>query len=324
MARWQFTKGLHDIGNGHYAYLLPDGSWGWSNAGLIADGGHSLLVDTLFDLKLTGEMLERMRAAVPAARRIGTLVNTHANGDHYFGNQLVTGAEIIASEACLRDMLQRPPETFLEMMRSWRASGRPGGAFMHEMMGSRFDFSGIVFTPPTRTFESALTLHVGGKRVELVNVGPAHTSGDVLVHVPEDRVVYTGDILFVGGHAPAWAGPVGNWIKACDLMLSWDPEVVVPGHGPITDKSGIRRMKRYFEYLTGEARRCFDAGLDVAEAARSISLAEFEDWNEAERVVVNIDCLYREFAGRPDWGNREFLNDLMAQYHHEHRPAQGH
>src|SRR5437763_8168296 len=83
MAKWQYTKGLHDLSNGCYAYLQPDGGWGWSNAGLVVDNGESMLVDTLFDLKLTREMLASMKAAEPkAAARIGTLVNTHANGDH--------------------------------------------------------------------------------------------------------------------------------------------------------------------------------------------------------------------------------------------------
>jgi hypothetical protein len=79
MSKWQYTKGLHDLGTGCFAWLQPDGSWGWSNAGLIADGDQSLLVDTLFDLKLTGEMLGRMRAAVPAARSMAawsTLIPT--------------------------------------------------------------------------------------------------------------------------------------------------------------------------------------------------------------------------------------------------------
>ena len=100
VGKWQYTKGLHDLGNNTYAYLQPDGSWGWSNSGLIVDGDQSLLVDTLFDLKLTQEMLDTMRASVPASKTIGSLVNTHANADHTFGNQLVEGAEIIASTAC--------------------------------------------------------------------------------------------------------------------------------------------------------------------------------------------------------------------------------
>jgi len=95
MSKWQYTKGLHDLGRSCFAYLQPDGSWGWSNAGLVVDGDQTLLVDTLFDLPLTAEMLTTMRDAVPAARRIRKLINTHANGDHTFGNQLVEGAEII-------------------------------------------------------------------------------------------------------------------------------------------------------------------------------------------------------------------------------------
>tara|TARA_B100000676_G_scaffold310725_1_gene378167 strand:+ start:1123 stop:1587 length:465 start_codon:yes stop_codon:yes gene_type:complete len=96
MTKWKYTKGLHDLGNGSWAYLLPDGGWGWSNAGLIAESGETLLVDTLFDLPLTADMLDTMRDAVPAAKEIDTLVNTHANGDHTYGNQLVDGAEIVA------------------------------------------------------------------------------------------------------------------------------------------------------------------------------------------------------------------------------------
>src|SRR5260370_6038721 len=110
MSKWQYTKGLHDLGTGCFAYLQPDGSWGFSNAGLIVDGDQTLLVDTLFDLALTGEMLVQMRAAVPAAKSIGRLVNTHANGDHTFGNQLVAGAQIIASRARAEGMKEPPAE----------------------------------------------------------------------------------------------------------------------------------------------------------------------------------------------------------------------
>ena len=106
---WKFTKGLHEIGEGCFAYLQPDGSWGWSNAGLVTDGTASLLVDTLFDLKLTADMLEVMRDATPAAAQIDTLVNSHANGDHCYGNQLVSGAEIITSSATAEEMSEVSP-----------------------------------------------------------------------------------------------------------------------------------------------------------------------------------------------------------------------
>jgi cyclase len=297
MQKWQYTKGLHDLGNHCYAWLQPDGGWGYSNSGLIVDQGETLLVDTLFDLKLTREMLDGYRAAIPAAKHIGTLVNTHANGDHTFGNQLVEGARIVASRDCADEMSERRPEERAAMLRAWREHGALG-AWLHELYGPRFDFEGVVYTAPSQVFERELTLKVGAKEVHLTNVGPAHTRGDVLVYVPGDRTAFTGDILFIGGHPVIWAGPVSNWIKACDRILLWDVETIVPGHGPITDKEGVRVLKSYLEYLSVEARKRYDAGMGVEEAAQDISLADFRDWLDAERMIINVNTLYREFAGR--------------------------
>ena len=129
MARWAYSKGLHDLGNGCWAYLQPDGSWGWSNAGLIESRGETLLVDTLYDLKLTREMLDTMHASVPASADIGVLVNSHSNADHTFGNQLVDGAEIIASRKCYEEMVQVDVEARRQELRNWRElgdAGRPG------------------------------------------------------------------------------------------------------------------------------------------------------------------------------------------------------
>ena len=106
MRTWHYTKGLHDLGNSVYAYLQPDGSWGWSNAGLITDGEASLLIDTLFDVKLTQEMLDTMRRSVSAASHIDMVVNTHANGDHCYGNQLVSDAQIIASKKTANEIVE--------------------------------------------------------------------------------------------------------------------------------------------------------------------------------------------------------------------------
>ena len=103
-----YTLGLHEIADGTHAYLQPDGGWGWSNAGLVVGDGASLLVDTLFDLKITQRMLDAMAPHTRSAA-ISTVVNTHANGDHCYGNQLVRSAEIIASEATAHEMSEVPP-----------------------------------------------------------------------------------------------------------------------------------------------------------------------------------------------------------------------
>ena len=314
---WNYTKGLHDLGNGCWAYLLPDGGWGWSNAGLINDGGETLLVDTLFDLKLTADMLHAMRRAVPAARAIGTLVNTHANGDHTYGNQLVAGAQIVASRACRDEMERLPPDAFIRRMDGWREGGE-GGRLLHELMGRKFDFDGIKATLPTRTFETELSLMVGAKRVELVNVGPAHTRGDILVHVPGDRTVFTGDIIFNGGHPVIWAGPVANWIAALDRILGWDVDIVVPGHGPITDKSGVRQLRAYLTALCDQARARYDAGLPWQDAAEEIVADLFTHWIDRERVFINVNTLYREFAGAARPAGVMKVYEAMAGWYWSH------
>lgn len=294
-----YAKGLHEVGAGVWAYLQPDGGWGWSNAGLVVDGDASLLVDTLFDLHLTSEMLATMRAAVPAARRIGSVVNTHANGDHCFGNALVREAEIIASRACALEMERLPPSRLADMMRAAPQLGATG-AFVQKIFGP-FDFEGIELVLPTRTFDAELELRVGARRLKLIEVGPAHTEGDVVVHLPDDGVVFTGDILFNGGHPIVWAGPVAGWMAACDRVLGLGAPTIVPGHGPVAGPEALRDLKGYFEYLTGEARARFDAGMAASDAARDIDLGAYGAWGEAERVAVNVRALYRDFgASEPE------------------------
>jgi cyclase len=311
--RWTYRKGLHHLGKGAYAWLAPDGSWGWSNAGLIVDGEESLLVDTLFDLSLTREMLDAMRSAEPkAAGRIDALVNTHANGDHCHGNQLIEGAEIIASTAAAQEMAELPPEAMAGLMKAVADDPSPAGRFFRHCFG-RFEFDGITHTPPTRTFDGELTLTVGGKTVELIQVGPAHTRGDVLVHVPEDRTVFTGDILFIDGTPIMWAGPVQSWIDACQRIVDMDVETVVPGHGPITDARGAASVKGYLEYIRDQARERYDAGMGAFEAARDIALGDYASWGDAERIVVNVDRLYREFSGDDSPADVRMLFERMAE-----------
>ena len=316
--RFTYTRGLHALGAGAWAWLQPDGSWGWSNAGLVVDGDAALLVDTLFDLRLTGEMLEAMRAAEPRAARIGTLVNTHSNGDHTFGNVLVRGAEIVATRACAEEMAREGPALLAQLQRRAPELGPVLGDYLTHCFGA-FDFAGIEPCPPTRTFEERLTLRVGNKPVELIQVGPAHTRGDLLVHLPHDRLLFTGDILFVEGTPILWAGPVANWIDTCRRIEAMDLEAVVPGHGPITDRRGAAAVRGYLEYVHAEARRRFDAGLSAREAAFDVALGDYASWGDAERIAVNVATLYREFSGDPRPADPLELFAWMAEIRRQRR-----
>ncbi|MGI9287576.1 MAG: MBL fold metallo-hydrolase [Pseudomonadales bacterium] len=312
MNDWTYEKGLHDLGNGIYAYLQPNGSWGWSNTGLVVDGDESLLVDTLFDSHLTRDMLKTMRDAVGRkAKNIDWVVNTHANGDHCHGNHLIEGAEIIASAAAAAEMDQVTPELMAQLLRAAPDMGEVGEYFIH-CFGA-FDFNGIVHTPPTQTFSGEKHVQVGDKDVHLIEVGPAHTAGAVLAFVPADKTIFTGDILFIDGTPIMWVGPASNWIATCDRMLVMDVDHIVPGHGPITDKNGVKQVRDYLAYLDKEARLRFDAGLDVATAAQDIALGEYRHWLDTERVVVNVHTMYKDYQNDSSPADTMELFGLMAQ-----------
>ena len=293
-----YQKGPVDFGTEAYAYLQPDGGWGWSNAGLVVDQGRALLIDTLFDEPLTAQMLRALRAASGvAAEQIGVVVNTHANGDHTHGNALLPHAEIIASEASARELDEVTPALLANLKAAGEAGQLGEGARYFAEVFAPFDFAGVRGRAATRTFSGTLTLSVGDKPVVLLEVGPAHTAGDVLVHSPRDRAIFTGDILFIDGTPIMWAGPVGNWLRACDHILALDVDIIVPGHGPITDKPGVQRVRNYLTFVDAEARERFDAGMSSEEAALDIALDDYDASGDAERIAVNVETLYREYRG---------------------------
>ena len=309
MSKWPYTKGLHDLCNSVYAYLQPNGTWGWSNAGIVVDGEASLLIDTLFDLKLTRDMLDTMRKSIPAAAHIDMLVNTHANGDHCWGNELVASAQIIASARTAEEMTTSISPTMVATLLKRAPELGQLGEFLSHAFGS-FDFDNITLTLPTKTFEDELTLKVGDKEVHLIEVGPAHTLGDTLVHIPTNRVVFTADILFIGGHPIIWAGPTSNWLRACDRILEMDVDTIVPGHGPITDKKGVAEVKGYLEYIYQEAEKRYEAGMSAQETAKDIDLDRYATWTDGERIAVNIASIFRELKG--DQSHPKMVDSFMS------------
>jgi glyoxylase-like metal-dependent hydrolase (beta-lactamase superfamily II) len=287
-----YARGLHELGDGLFAFLQPDGGWGWSNAGLVVADDASLLIDTLFDLRLTQEMLDAMRP-LTGPSPIRQVLNTHGNGDHWYGNQLVpSNAEIVASRGAVEDMQAVPPQ-LLHALGSAELEDEDLSAFVRRAFGP-FEFEGIELRLPSRTFTGSLALDVAGRRVELLELGPAHTRGDVIAYVPDARAVFTGDILFVGGTPAMWTGPLSNWLAACEHIERLDVGVIVPGHGPVTGKEGPRQVRRYLEYVRDQAIERHRAGLSAMEAALDIDLGEFSDWGERERIVINVDSIYAE------------------------------
>jgi cyclase len=244
-------------------------------------------------------MLDAMRP-VTERNPIDAAMNTHGNGDHCFGNVLLPhGAEVYATAAAVAEMQAAPPQ-LVNALKHADALGPEFTAYIRRIFGP-FRFEDVELRTPTSTFEGALDLRVGDRTVHLIEVGPAHTDGDAIVHVPDADVVFTGDILFIEGTPIVWAGPLHNWLAACDRILSLGAHTLVPGHGPVTDASGVHDVKRYLTYVHDQARARFEAGMDAEQAADDIDLSDFAGWGDPERIAVNVETVYRELdPARPE------------------------
>ncbi|MFW5960109.1 MAG: MBL fold metallo-hydrolase, partial [Chitinivibrionales bacterium] len=276
-----------------YAYIQPDGSWGLSNTGLITGRDSALLIDTLYDYKHTSEMLQEMEGVLSKNSSIEYVINTHGNGDHWYGNSLINSrAQIISTDRAFIEMKKLPPGKMNLLMKLSFLLGK-GGKYAKESF-KEFRYTGISPRYPDRKFSGETELSIGDLRIRLIELGPAHTQGDAIVYIPDKGVVFTGDLLFINTTPIAWESPLSNTIKACDYLLDIEADVYVPGHGPVTDKSGVQSVKNYFEYIYDKGKKLLMEGYSIIEAARKIDLKEYNSWIDKERLAANLYCIYKE------------------------------
>jgi len=283
---------LREIARDVYACLQPDRGLGTSNSGLVNRGG-GLVVDTFWDLPHTRRLIETY--ARVWRRPADRVVNTHRNGDHCWGNQLFPQAEIIGHRLCAAEFRKETP-AFMQALRNGSDSSDPTVRTFARLLAD-WDFTGIELVPPTTLVEDRLAFDLDGIAVELRWVGPAHTAGDLVVHLPAERVVFTGDVLFRLCTPIGWEGTFARWIAALDEIVALDPAVIVPGHGPLCGIEGPREMQAYLRYVRGEAERAFGDGLPALDAARRIDLGPYAGWTEPERILFQVERAYRELRG---------------------------
>lgn len=304
-----FDEGLYDLGDGIYSWMVPNGSWGESNSGLVVGDGESMLLDTQWDLGFTAEMLDAMRPITREAP-IKYLVITHPDGDHSWGCGLVPGAEVIMSRAADSEARELKPASMTLMSgvtgaiaRLSRGKPRKACRYLHGMT-SPFDYRGARAALANITFEKNTTIQVGGREVRLIEAGPAHTRGDIVAHVPDARLVFCGDIAFVGSTPVIWAGPLENWLASLEKILDLDAETFVPGHGPVCGGDGLLQTKEYLKYIGREIGRCHKAGMSARGAACDIALgpdfagSEYAAWDSPERIMTSAHVTYRHLQGK--------------------------
>ena len=277
-----------------------------ANSGLVNRGGGAV-IDTQSDLYHARRMIElfgKVWRGMPSR-----VINTHEDGDHVWGNQLFEGAEIIAHRTVPERMkhVADPTETqkLLEgadrfISRLLLGAVHPGALAIARQLQQDYDFSGIKLVLPTTVFDERQVLDLDGTEVQLIYVGPCHQVGDTIVYVPKERVVFAGDVIYRQCTPMGWTGTYEKWLKILDLIIALDPEVIVPGHGPLCGIEGAMEMKAYLEYVYEESKRFFQKGMTSLEASKRIDLGPYGAWRAPARLYLNVERAYREFRGEPE------------------------
>ncbi len=269
---------IEEVSAGIFAYVQLDGSWFLNNAGCIVGSRAATVIDT------TGT--ERRARAFHAAVRsvtdlpVSALINTHSHGDHTHGNFVFAPASaVIGSERCRREMI---------------AAGHAAYALFPMV-----DFGECPLEPPTVTFEERLNVYVDDLRVELVYLGPAHTTSDIVAWIPERKVLFTGDLVFNGGTPFALGGSVAGWLAALGVLEGLGAETIVPGHGAVAGPEVLGAVRRYLEWVLAVGRQGFARGAPPLELAAELDFGEFGEWHDRERIVPNLHRVYSELRGEP-------------------------
>ena len=269
---------VEEVSEGVFAYVQPDGSWGLNNTGFIVGSDGVMAIDTCF----TERRARAFRDAISSVSGlpVRALVNTHHHGDHTHGNFVFKPeAMIIGHELCRKEVIETGMGT--------------------KTMFPGVDWGEIEIEPPTVTFQNWMALHIDELRVEFIYVGPAHTSNDVIVWLPEPRVLFAGDVLFNGGTPFALIGSVAGWLEALDRLRSLRAERIVPGHGAVCGPEVIEDVAEYLLFLHEIARQGYEAGASPLEAAREADLGRFGEWLDRERLVGNLHRAYSELRREP-------------------------
>lgn len=269
---------LVEVADGVFAYLQPPGGWCLSNAGIIRDGAGAMVIDTLATERRARALVDCVDRLSPGPRRL--VVNTHHHGDHNFGNHLFgDAATIIAHEQARAEM----EATGLALTTLW----------------PDVDWGDVRVTLPTVTFQDRLTVHLGDRRAELIYVGAAHTTNDVVVWLPAERVLFAGDVVLSGEAPFMLMGSIAGSIDALNRLRALEPERVVCGHGPVADAGAIDVTLEYLTWIQSLAKEAAGSGLTPLEAARQADRSRFAELGAPERIVGNLHRAYAELGDAP-------------------------
>ena len=290
-----WEAGVKQLAPNIYAFIQSKATWYWSNAGFIVGKEYVVVVDSLATVGLTQRFRDEIKKITD--KPIRYLINTHHHGDHTYGNHVFAGVTIISHDYCRREVTE----------------ARMMDPNLLNTVFPEFDFQGIAATPAHITFDKQLTLHMDGREVRLLHFGPGHTIDDVIVHLPDEGIIFAGDFIFLYSTPLGMEGSFAGWVRNLDAIAKLGAPTYIPGHGPVCGMEGLSLCRDYLSLVRREAKKRFDKGMTVEEAAKDIDLRQFRQWPDRERILLNLERLWREFHGEDPTVSKLNITELFLR-----------
>lgn len=260
---------------GVYAFLGAEGN---ANAGFILSEEGVVVVDSQMNEPLARQMLGAIRKRTE--KPILYVINTHYHGDHTFANHVFSPSRgIIAHEKTLQYLREKGQEHMEAFKRFFDVE----------------QAQGIRLTLPTQTFQERRTLEIGGREIRLLFVGEGHTDSDIVVHLPQEKILFAGDLVYVGRLPWLGDGDTQRWLETLQRLRSLDFETVVPGHGKVGGREDVRRFEGYLTDLRAAVFTALLHQVPLEEMKENIRLPRYrEDLKYSEWLPIHIEQVYRE------------------------------
>lgn len=278
----------HDIAPN--VYILPDGRVPLvPNVGIVVGEREALVIDTGLGPANGRRVLQKARSLTDKPL---VLTITHFHPEHGFGANVFAdaGARIVYNRTQQYE-LDEKGKSYLDMFRTF------GEAVAEQL-------EGVEFVEPDELYDEHVTLDLGGIAVELLHFGLAHTRGDQVVFLPEEGVLFGGDLLenrifpIVPWFPPDDVDVNGSrWIEVLDRLEELEPEVVVPGHGEVTGPELIGQVRSYLQDVRGRVRASSGTLEEVKAALEPQILSDYPGWDAPEWIGFAVECFFAELHG---------------------------
>jgi glyoxylase-like metal-dependent hydrolase (beta-lactamase superfamily II) len=304
---------LEQLADGVYAAINSEEGWAICNAGIIDLGDRTLVYDAFTSPQAAKDL--RQAAEQLTGRPVSMVINSHYHNDHIWGNQAFNPATEIISTAKTRQLIitegiaevkgysETAPARLEALEKQLAEAGDE--TIRRQLNPMIFDYQAIVAAlpilkvrPPTLTFDREMSFYGSKRSGRLIAYENAHCGSDAILYLPDDGIIFTEDILFIGCHPYLAEGDPEVIQRILLDIKNLQPAVVVPGHGPVGSRQHLDIQYDYINCLKNIAKDAIKQGIPEEELARVPIPAEYQDYIFSIFFISNLQSQYKRVLGR--------------------------